>query len=40
MGYLEKPIYEQMQKISDLYLADLEININEKDNEVKLSKQL
>lgn len=33
MGNLEKPIYEQMQRISELYLADLQINIDEKDTE-------
>ena len=36
MGYLNKPTYEQMQRISELYLADLQIDINEEDEEVKI----
>ena len=36
MGYLNKPTYEQMQILSELYLADLQIDINEEDVEVKI----
>jgi hypothetical protein len=36
MGYLNKSTYEQMQRISELYLADLQIDINEEDEEVKI----
>ena len=37
MDALPKNVYDMMQRISEVYLADLGVNINEKDNEVNES---
>ena len=34
MDSLPKDVYDQMQRISEVYLADLGIDVNEKDDKV------
>ena len=40
MDSLPKDVYKKMQRISEVYLADLGININEKDKEVNESNHV